>query len=102
MVSTKQTPGAQGSTGGPAPRQKRGGPIPQPGAIGMADPSAPRMPFNFILPARPSTVAETGLELVLLEELTLRHIVASGTINGADLAKRLHLSLAGLVEEAVN
>ncbi len=74
----------------------------QPAAVGMADPSRPRMPLNFILPARPSTVAESGLELVLLEELTLRHIVASGTINGADLAKRLHLSLAGIVEEAVN
>ena len=74
----------------------------QPAAVGMADPSRPRMPLNFILPARPSTVAESGLELVLLEELTLRHIVASGTISGADLAKRLHLLLAGIVEEAVN
>ena len=39
-------PAAHGSTGRPAPRQTSGGPMPQPAAVGMADPSAPRMPHG--------------------------------------------------------
>src|SRR5262249_37725245 len=87
----------------PGPRPTRpvtSGPISSTSTAVVSELAA-RQPINFVLPARPSTVADCGLELVLLEELTLRHIVASGTITGAELAKRLRLSLAGIVEEAV-
>ncbi|MGH2516469.1 MAG: ATP-binding protein [Ktedonobacterales bacterium] len=58
-------------------------------------------PLTVILPPRPTTVAETGLELVLLEELALKHIVNAGVITGAELAERMCLTLPGVVEEAI-
>jgi hypothetical protein len=72
-----------------------------PASGGTAGP-APQPPLNLSVPTPPTTLGETGLELVLLEELTLKHIVASGLITGGDLAKRLHLPLGGVVEEAIN
>ncbi len=75
---------------------------PQPGVPSSASTPAPQIPLNLMVPPRPSTLADTGLELVLLEELTLKHIVATGLITGGDLAKRLHLPLAGVIEEAIN
>lgn len=101
----------------PAPTsmpRPHGGPVsgpvtPRPGGPGMNSMGPAlsaeghrQMPQSLILPARPTTLAETGLEQVLLEELALRHVVASGIITGSDLAKKLHLSLAGVIEEAVN
>lgn len=53
------------------------------------------------MPPRPTTVAETGLELVLLEELALKHIVSASVITGAELAERMCLPLPGVVEEAI-
>lgn len=67
----------------------------------VARPTTPHLPLSMILPMAPTTVEETGLELVLLEELTLRHIVQAGSITGGDLVKRLHLPLAGVIEEAL-
>lgn len=58
-------------------------------------------PLSLIQPPRPTTVAETGLELVLLEELALKHIVSAGVIAGAELAERMCLPLPGVVEEAI-
>lgn len=64
-------------------------------------PTTPHLPLNLILPMQPTSIEETGLELVLLEELALRHIVLAGSITGGDLAKKLHLPMAGVVEEAL-
>lgn len=58
-------------------------------------------PLTVILPPRPTTLAETQLEPVLLEELALKHVVGAGVLTVADLAERLRLSLAGIVEEIV-
>lgn len=54
------------------------------------------------MPGRPTTVAEAELEVPFLAELALKHIVNAGVITGGDLAQRLHLPLAGVVEEAIN
>lgn len=54
-----------------------------------------------MLPARPTTIAESGLELETLEELALKHVVSAGAISGGELAERLRLPLAGIVEEAI-
>jgi len=62
-------------------------------------PMGPPLPVS--MPPRPTTVAETGLELVLLEELALKHIVSAGVLTGADLAERMCLTLPGVVEEAI-
>lgn len=67
----------------------------------VARPTTPHLPLSLILPQMPTTVEETGLELVLLEELALRHIALAGSITGGDLAKKLHLPLAGVIEEAL-
>lgn len=84
------------------PRQSpNSGPAPQRQSRPGARPTTPHLPLSMILPTMPSTVEETGLELVLLEELTLRHIVLAGSITGGDLAKKLHLPLAGVVEVAL-
>ena len=58
-------------------------------------------PLTVNLPPRPTTIAETGLELVLHEELALKHIVSAGVLTGAELAERMCLPFPGVVEEAV-
>lgn len=58
-------------------------------------------PLNVILPARPTSIAETGLDITLLEELTLKHIASAGLITLGDLADRLCLPLSGVVEDVV-
>ena len=78
-----------------------GGPAAQRPPRAAGRPTTPHLPLSMILPMMPTSVEETGLELVLLEELTLRHIVLAGSITGGDLAKKLHLPLAGVVEEAL-
>jgi hypothetical protein len=89
----------QGRVSNPRPGQA----APSPGAVhGMTAGPALQVPLQVPLPPRPSTIAETGLEPVLLEELTLKHIVSTGLITGNDLAKRLHLPLAGIVEDIIN
>lgn len=86
----------------PDPRQvSSSGPMGQRQARPAARPTTPHVPLNMILPTMPTSVEETGLEMVLLEELTLRHIVLAGSITGGDLAKKLHLPLAGVVEVAL-
>jgi len=57
--------------------------------------------LHLILPARPTTVEETGLDLEAIEELALKAVVAAGSLDGGELATRLRLPLAGVVEEAV-
>lgn len=54
------------------------------------------------LPPRPTTIAEAELEVPVLAELALKHVVDAGVITGGDLAQRLHLPLAGVVEDAIN
>lgn len=66
-----------------------------------APPEAPIPPHTTTMPPRPTTIAETGLELVLLEELALKHIVGAGVITGVELAERMCLPLPGVVEEAI-
>lgn len=58
-------------------------------------------PPPIALPARPTTLAESGLELETLAELALKHVVSAGTISGGELADRLRLPLAGIVEEVI-
>lgn len=59
-------------------------------------------PLNVLFPPRPTTLAETQLEPVLLEELALKHIVSAGVLTSAEVAERLRLSLGGIVEETVS
>ena len=54
------------------------------------------------IPTRPTTIAETELGVPFLAELALKHVVDAGVITGGDLAQRLHLPLAGVVEDAIN
>ncbi len=65
-----------------------------------APPATP--PLTVALPPRPTTLAETQLEPVLLEELGLKHVVGAGVLTVAELAERLRLPHAGVVEETVN
>lgn len=58
-------------------------------------------PLTMSFPPRPTTLAETQLEPVLLEELGLKHVVGAGVLTVAELAERLRLSLAGVVEETI-
>lgn len=53
------------------------------------------------LPAPPSSVAEAGLDVTFLQELTLKHVAAGGILTGGELAQRLRLPLTGVVEEVV-
>ncbi len=64
--------------------------------------SAGAQPLPVALPARPTTLAESGLELETLAELALKHVVSAGSISGGELAERLRLPLAGIVEEAIS
>lgn len=59
-------------------------------------------PLNSAFPPRPTTLDETQLEPVLLEELALKHIVSAGVLTAAEVAERLRLALAGIVEETVS
>lgn len=114
------TSGRGGHDGSFVPRSGASGPFsahtshpsgpPQPGSSGVrahgspgqSGPAAPTStPLPFALPPRPTSVAETGLQMVLLEELALKHIVNVGVITGSDVAQRMHLPLAGVVEEAI-
>jgi predicted ATPase with chaperone activity len=53
------------------------------------------------LPPRPATVAETHLDPTFVEELALKIVASIGTITGNDLAERLRLPLAGVVEHVI-
>lgn len=61
----------------------------------------PAAPLRIIVPPRPSTIAETGLAPDFLAALALKHVVDAGALTGNDLAERLCLPLAGVVEEIV-
>jgi hypothetical protein len=47
-------------------------------------------------------VAETDLDPLFLEELALKTVASLGTLTGNDLAERLRLPLAGVVEHAIS
>jgi gluconate kinase len=70
-------------------------------AHASTDPPVPP-PLTLILPPRPTSVAETELEPVLLEELALKHVVSASVITQGELAERLCLPLAGVVDEIVS
>ena len=53
------------------------------------------------LPPRPSSLADTELDPLFLEELALKIAANLGTITGSALAERLKLPLAGVVEHLV-
>lgn len=57
--------------------------------------------LRLIVPPRPAAIAETGLDPDYLQALTLRHVVDAGALTGNDLAERLRLPLAGVVEELI-
>lgn len=84
-------PAAAGAPGGTGPTAAGG----QPGT----GPTSGAPPIG--LPPRPTTVAETDLDPIFLEELTLKTVVSHGTITGNDLAERLRLPLAGVVEHTI-
>src|SRR5262245_17846209 len=52
-------------------------------------------------PAAPVTLAETGLSLDLLLQLTLKHMHFAGELTGAELAQRLGLRFSA-IEPAVH
>ncbi len=95
---------------GPAtPQASASSPGPQPHiAAAVSTPHAPgrdastSVPLHLILPPRPTTLAEADLDIVLLEELSLKHIVAAGVITGGELAQRLYLPFGDVVEVAVS
>ncbi len=53
------------------------------------------------LPPRPSSVAETKLDPILLEELALKIMSHVGSITAGALAERMKLPLAGVVEHLI-
>lgn len=53
------------------------------------------------LPPRPTNLAETGLDPTYLEEHALKVIASVGTVTGNDLAERLRLPLAGIVDPLI-
>lgn len=53
------------------------------------------------LPPRPTNLAETGLDPAYLEEHALKVIASVGTVTGNDLAERLRLPLAGIVDPLI-
>lgn len=59
-------------------------------------------PLPTMLPARPTTLTESGLEMETLVELALKHVASAGSISGGELAERLCLPLAGIVEEVIS
>jgi len=59
-------------------------------------PSAgPGQPF---VPMQPATLEETGLGLGFLSDLALKLLYFQGYVTGADIAERLHLPFAGVVD----
>lgn len=53
------------------------------------------------LPPRPTNLADTGLDPTYLEEHALKVIASVGTVTGNDLAERLRLPLAGIVDPLI-
>ena len=53
------------------------------------------------IPMRPTTVAETGLDASLLQELALKVIVNAGTLSATAVSAQLHLPLGGLLDEVL-
>jgi hypothetical protein len=51
------------------------------------------------LPPRPTTVAETGLDFSVLQELALKLIFNAGTIGATALAAQMRLPLSGVLDE---
>jgi hypothetical protein len=58
-------------------------------------------PLGAALPAPPATLAETGLDVVALQELALKHVAAAGLLTGGELAQRLRLPVNGALDELV-
>lgn len=93
-------PPQQGRTSGPMPPMP---PLPAhlaSGGVNSAPDLSPHAPQH--VPPRPTTIVEAELEVPFLAELALKHVVDAGVITGGDLAQRLHLPLAGVVEDAIN
>jgi predicted ATPase with chaperone activity len=55
----------------------------------------PSQPF---VPAQPDTLEKTGLGLGFLSDLALKLLYFQGYVTGADIAERLHLPFAGVVD----
>ncbi|GAC1449731.1 MAG: AAA family ATPase [Ktedonobacterales bacterium] len=96
--------GPRGGLNAPGPNS---GPIgPQMGAAGPNSgpigQGANGASLGISLPPRPSNVAETGLDAAFLEDLTLKMVASLGTVTGNDLAERLYLPLAGVVEPIIS
>jgi predicted ATPase with chaperone activity len=78
--------------------------VPQPGGprASLQPAAGPNSgPNNYGLPPRPTTLAETDLDVTFLEELALKTVASVATITGNDLAERLRLPLAGVVEHVI-
>jgi predicted ATPase with chaperone activity len=78
----------------PGPHGVRPGP-----AGGIAGPNSG--PGQMSLPPRPTTLAETELDPTFLEELALRTVASVSTITGNEIAERLRLPLAGVIEHVI-
>lgn len=90
-------PMRQNGLGGPGGSAARHGTAPVPNASGSG-PTGPAVPP---LPPRPTNLAETDLDPTFLEEHALKVIASVGTVTGNDLAERLHLPLAGIVDPLI-
>lgn len=92
------TPAGEGYGSGAIPAGVRfSGPLPK-------DPSAGDSPSRSRrvlpgLPARPTSVAETGLDASLIQELALKGIINAGMLSATAVAALLHLPLSGLLDE---
>jgi hypothetical protein len=53
------------------------------------------------LPPRPSSLVETKLDTLMLEELALKIVAHVGSLTGGALAERMKLPLAGVVEHLI-
>ncbi|HEY7833952.1 MAG TPA: hypothetical protein VIG30_10310 [Ktedonobacterales bacterium] len=104
--------GAAGPSASPAPTSlplrtnsagNLGGPSAPsgPSGSGTRQGSNPAAPSGPPLPPRPSNLAETDLDPTYLEEHVLKVIVSIGTVTGNDLAERLRLPLAGIVDPLI-
>ena len=72
-----------------------------PNVSGPRHGNAPTGPSAPPLPPRPTTLAETDLDPSFLEEHVLKVIASVGTVTGNDLAERLRLPLAGIVDPLI-
>ena len=102
-IATALAPGAVSSprlsvTSGPRGPQ---GSATYPPSLPPGTPGPNSGPSAIGLPPRPTTVAETRLDPIFLEELALKIVANIGTITGNDLAERLRLPLAGVVEHLI-